>query len=188
MQRIQLRPMIAALAACAALALGCGDGEGGGVVDLDAAVDAPVDAAADKGPDAPVDASDATPTPDEPSPADAAQSDVVAPDAGVDADVTPPLDAPDVVTPDVVTPDVVTPDVVTPDVMPPVDVATDVGPVDAGVRGRRGTGLVSSGEVMRSPSYRMVSTLGQSSIHQTVMRSAGFRLRGGLVGATGGSR
>ena len=120
---------------------------------------------------------------DEPPPADVAQPDATADaatDAGVDADVAPPLDAPV---------DVVAPDVAPPDVTPPVDVPVDVAPVvDAGVRGRRGTGLVSSGEVMRSPSYRMVSTLGQSSIHQTVMRSTGFRLRGGLVGATGGSR
>ncbi len=183
MQRIKLRPMIAALAACAALALGCGDGGGGVVIDLDATADAPVDAATDKGADATADATDVTPTPDEPPPADVAPPDAAA-DAGVDAaDATPSLDAPDVLTPDVVTPDVVTPDAA-----PPVDVPADVMRVDAGVRGRRGAGLVSSGEVMRSPSYRMVSTLGQSSIHQTVMRSAGFRLRGGLIGATGGSR
>jgi len=70
---------------------------------------------------------------------------------------------------------------------PDVIVLPDV-PMGTTLAGRRGTALVSNGAVMRSPSYRMVSTLGQSSIHQTVMRSLGFRLRGGLVGATGGSR
>lgn len=181
MQRIMLRPMITALVACAALALGCGDG-GSGVVDLDAPGDAPGDAAADKS-DAPADvAADKEPAPDVTPPDVTPPLDAPA-DTGVDASVDAPLDA----TPLDAPADRVTPDAVTPDVTP-VDAPVDVAPVDAGVRGRRATALVSSGEVMRSPSYRMVSTLGQASIHQTVMRSTAFRLRGGLIGATGGSR
>lgn len=85
------------------------------------------------------------------------------------------------------------------------DDAGDGGPVDGGttdggvgdggdggdagaLRGHPATAFVAAGSVMSSPSYRMVSTLGQSTIHQTVMRSTGYRLRGGLVGATAGSR
>ncbi len=112
------------------------------------------------------------------------------PDGGMDVpigmDTPPPPDAdgPDVPGPDViVTPDADGPDAPAPDVIVMPDV-----PMGTELAGHRATALVSSGAVMRSPSYRMVSTLGQSSIHQTVMRSLGFRLRGGLVGATGGSR
>jgi hypothetical protein len=112
------------------------------------------------------------PPPDQmpPPPDQMPPPDVTEPDAGADA--TTAMDAS-------------TPDVpVTVDVPPP---PPDV-PMMTGLPGRRGTALVSNGAVMRSPSFRMVSTLGQSSIHQTVMRSLSFRLRGGLVGATGGSR
>ncbi|MBL8601401.1 MAG: hypothetical protein JNK72_05705 [Myxococcales bacterium] len=54
------------------------------------------------------------------------------------------------------------------------------------LRPHRGASLVGAGGTMQSPNFRMVSTLGQSSIHQRVVRSTNFRLRGGLVGATGG--
>lgn len=55
-----------------------------------------------------------------------------------------------------------------------------------GVRAHRATALVSAGDVMTSTGFRMISTLGQSSIHQGTLQSTGFRLRGGLVGASGG--
>ncbi|MDB4930754.1 MAG: hypothetical protein JWM10_3238 [Myxococcaceae bacterium] len=67
----------------------------------------------------------------------------------------------------------------------------DGGPNDGGVargRGHTASSLVGAGALLTSPNYRMVSTLGQSSIHQSVLQSPGFRLRGGLVGASGGSR
>lgn len=74
----------------------------------------------------------------------------------------------------------------------PLDVGMpDVPPVDVGptlIRGHRATSLISAGSVMTSRSYRMVSTLGQPTIHQTSLRSASFRLRGGLIGASSGSR
>lgn len=45
--------------------------------------------------------------------------------------------------------------------------------------------IVSSGEVSKSPSYKLVWTLGQSTQNQSKMSSAGYRLQGGLVGANG---
>ncbi|MBI5512961.1 MAG: hypothetical protein HY909_04290 [Deltaproteobacteria bacterium] len=63
--------------------------------------------------------------------------------------------------------------------------------VDGGgfaLRPHRGGALVGAGGVMLSSRFRMVSTLGQSTVHVGTMRSAGFRLQGGLVGATGDRR
>jgi hypothetical protein len=84
-------------------------------------------------------------------------------DAGVPEDVPMPDDggSPDVV-------------------MPPADGAM------TGVRGHAGASLVSTGHVLQSTGFRMVSTLGAASPQQGTMRSTGFRLVGGLVGATGG--
>lgn len=202
MQRMTLRLALTSLMACGALALGCGDSGGGTVVtpdasETDASVDTAVDAAPDAAPDTaedttpdtpqPVDAPDDTTTMDVPVdmapvdvPVDMAPIDVpvdMAPvdvpvDMGVDASVDAPMDVPVDMPPD----------------MPPVDVPMDMPVVDAGVNGHPASSLVGAGGVMRSPSYRMVSTLGQSTIHQTVMRSTGFRLQGGVVGASGGSR
>ncbi len=84
-------------------------------------------------------------------------------DAGVPDDVTMPVD-------------VDSPDVM----MPPTDAGM------TGVRGHAGASLVSTGHVLQSAGFRMVSTLGATSPQQGTMRSTGFRLVGGLVGATGG--
>ncbi len=180
----------------------------------DVAADASTDAAGDS--DAVTPPTDNPPPDDVPqvdAPADVTPMDV--PDDTPPADVTPPVDVPPADVPPVDVPPVDVPPADVPPVdvppvdvppmdVPPVDVPpadvppadvppadvppVDVPPVDAGVNGHRATSLVGAGGVMRSPSYRMVSTLGQSTIHQTVMRSTGFRLRGGVVGASGGSR
>lgn len=55
-----------------------------------------------------------------------------------------------------------------------------------GLQAHRGTAFVNAGGVMTSTGFRMISTLGQSTVHQGTLRSTGFRIRGGLVGATGG--
>lgn len=168
--------------------------------------DAPGDGAGDAG-DA-SDASDATPPMDVP-PADVmdvppvdVEMDVPPVDVPVDV---PPVDVPMDVPPVDVPPMDVTPvDIPSVDVpmdVPPIDVMMDVPPVDMGVpdvppvdvgptviRGHRATSVVSAGSVMTSRSYRMVSTLGQSSITQSVRQSTRFRLRGGLVGASSGTR
>jgi hypothetical protein len=51
---------------------------------------------------------------------------------------------------------------------------------------RSGAALVSGGARVGSTNYRMFSTLGQSSQHQSNMISTSFRLTGGLVGVVGG--
>ena len=189
-----------------ALLTGCGDDPPGSVIQPDASGDAVGDGNVlpdgqppppDGAPmdDVPTPPPDTTPPPDGAPPRetgvdagpDAVDMDVPPPppDAGMDApigmDMAPPPDAdgPDTPPP----PDAPPSDADGPDAPPPPDV-----PMMTGIAGHRGTALVANGAVMRSPSYKLVSTLGQSSIHQTVMRSLGFRLRGGLVGATGGSR
>jgi hypothetical protein len=70
---------------------------------------------------------------------------------------------------------------------PPGD-ARDGGSPGFALRPYRGGALVGAGGVMLSSRFRMVSTLGQSTVHVGTMRSAGFRLQGGLVGATGDRR
>ncbi len=67
-----------------------------------------------------------------------------------------------------------------------VDAGPCRGDLCPGTMGRTGTSLVSAGGVMNSRSFRMVSTLGQPSLHLGVLRSARFVLRGGLVGTIGG--
>lgn len=95
-------------------------------------------------------------------------------DMGVPADLGVPVDAgvPD----DAVT----SGDGGAPDVVPPADAGM------TGVRGHAAASLVSTGHVLQSAGFRMVSTLGATSPQQGTMRSTGFRLVGGLVGATGG--
>jgi hypothetical protein len=51
---------------------------------------------------------------------------------------------------------------------------------------RGGAALVSGGARVGSTNYRLFSTLGQSSQHQSNMISTSFRLTGGLVGVVGG--
>ena len=172
--------MFAVLMLGGAMLGGCGDDSSGIVIGADAASEEAVDVVAD-----------------------AAPADGPADDAIADAKADAPLDGADAETPDVVM------DVVGDGGADVVDAgmddgATDGGPADGGptdggtgdgatgdagaLRGHRATAFVAAGSVMTSPSYRMVSTLGQSTIHQTVMRSTGYRLQGGLVGATAGSR
>ena len=50
--------------------------------------------------------------------------------------------------------------------------------------GAPGDETVSAGQVVASPSYKMVMTLGQPSQNQGMSSSPGYRMRGGLVGAT----
>ncbi|WP_437561785.1 hypothetical protein [Sorangium sp. So ce542] len=45
--------------------------------------------------------------------------------------------------------------------------------------------VVSAGEVVSSPSYRMVFTLGQPTQNQGKTTSPSYRMQGGLVGANG---
>ncbi len=188
-----------------AMLAGCGDDPPGTVIQPDASGDAVGDGTTppdgqpppDGAPmdDVPVPPPDMTPPP--PDGAPPAETGVDASTDAVDMDVpAPPPDAEtdvpvgmDMVTPppDADGPDVVVPPDAAPDAEPDAMVPPDV-PVMTGIPGHRATALVANGAVMRSPSFKLVSTLGQSSIHQTVMRSLGFRLRGGLVGATGGSR
>lgn len=45
--------------------------------------------------------------------------------------------------------------------------------------------LVCSGDVVKSASYRMVVTLGQPTQNQSATASTSYRIKGGLIGATG---
>lgn len=54
-------------------------------------------------------------------------------------------------------------------------------PATAGTPGQE---TVSAGQVCSSPSYKMVMTLGQPTQNQGTTTSPGYKLRGGLVGAT----
>ncbi|WP_437783902.1 hypothetical protein [Sorangium sp. So ce1097] len=51
--------------------------------------------------------------------------------------------------------------------------------------GRTASDVVSAGQVVRSPSYRMVFTLGQPTQNQGKTTSPSYRMQGGLVGANG---
>jgi hypothetical protein len=51
--------------------------------------------------------------------------------------------------------------------------------------GAPATELVSAGQVAKSPSYRMVFTLGQPTQNQGKTTSPRYRMQGGLVGANG---
>jgi hypothetical protein len=44
--------------------------------------------------------------------------------------------------------------------------------------------LVSAGDVSKGPGYRMVHTLGQPTQNQEISTSPGYRMQGGIVGAT----
>ncbi|KYF64871.1 hypothetical protein BE15_28655 [Sorangium cellulosum] len=52
-------------------------------------------------------------------------------------------------------------------------------------RGRTASDVVSAGQVVRSPGYRMVFTLGQPTQNQGKTTSPSYRMQGGLVGANG---
>lgn len=52
-------------------------------------------------------------------------------------------------------------------------------------RGVAASDVVSAGQVVRSPSYRMVFTLGQPTQNQGKTTSPSYRMQGGLVGANG---
>ncbi len=51
--------------------------------------------------------------------------------------------------------------------------------------GAQGSAFVNAGGQAKSANYRMVFTLGQSTVNQGPTSSANYRLHGGLVGATG---
>lgn len=51
--------------------------------------------------------------------------------------------------------------------------------------GPPGNETVSAGDVMRSPSYKMVFTLGQPTQNQSKTTSPSYRMQGGLIGANG---
>ena len=51
--------------------------------------------------------------------------------------------------------------------------------------GPPGNALVSAGEYVTSPNFKLVFTMGQSTQNQSKMSSQNFRLQGGLIGATG---
>ncbi len=55
-------------------------------------------------------------------------------------------------------------------------------------KGAPGGSLVSAGDVVSSPKYRMVFTVGQSSPVQTTVSSPSYTLRGGVIGATGNAK
>ncbi len=52
--------------------------------------------------------------------------------------------------------------------------------------GKPGTAFVSAGHVVSNADHKLVFTLGQSSGVQTNLSSTGYRLHGGLIGATQG--
>lgn len=54
--------------------------------------------------------------------------------------------------------------------------------------GKSATETVSAGEVSKSPNYKMVFTFGQPTQNQDKTTSPGYQIRGGLVGANGGSK
>ncbi|WP_437680351.1 hypothetical protein [Sorangium sp. So ce131] len=58
-------------------------------------------------------------------------------------------------------------------------------PGDHGARGVAVGDVVSAGQVVKSPRYRMVFTLGQPTQNQGKTTSPSFRMQGGLVGANG---
>lgn len=51
--------------------------------------------------------------------------------------------------------------------------------------GPPGNALVSAGNYVTSPNYKLVFTMGQSTINQSKLNSPNYRLQGGLIGATG---
>ncbi|MDI3291903.1 hypothetical protein [Polyangium sp. 15x6] len=51
--------------------------------------------------------------------------------------------------------------------------------------GPPGNETVSAGDVMRSPRYKMVFTLGQPTQNQSKTTSPSYRMQGGLIGANG---
>ncbi|WP_437940643.1 hypothetical protein [Sorangium sp. So ce341] len=59
------------------------------------------------------------------------------------------------------------------------------GKAEAADRGVVASDVVSAGEVVSSPSYRMVFTLGQPTQNQGKTTSPSYRMQGGLVGANG---
>ncbi|WP_437970219.1 hypothetical protein WMF04_13340 [Sorangium sp. So ce260] len=59
------------------------------------------------------------------------------------------------------------------------------GEAEVADRGVAASDVVSAGKVVRSPSYRMVFTLGQPTQNQGKTTSPSYRMQGGLVGANG---
>lgn len=59
------------------------------------------------------------------------------------------------------------------------------GTPSAGMHGPGASQMVNGGDVVKSPGYKMVFTLGQPTQNQTRTTSPGYRMQGGLIGATG---
>ena len=64
---------------------------------------------------------------------------------------------------------------------------TGTGGAGSGAHGPPANQLVNGGDVVTSPGYKMVFTLGQPTQNQTKTTSRGYRMQGGLMGATGTS-
>jgi hypothetical protein len=105
--------------------------------------------------------------PDVPSGEDLTRGDVVFP-----PEDTAPEDAPvsDVPGPDTAGPDAVEPDTMEPDTVEPGPVA-----------GHAGTAMVAGSVIASSPSYRLISTLGEP---HGAPASPNYRLQTGVIGAT----
>ncbi len=52
-------------------------------------------------------------------------------------------------------------------------------------QGHPASGFVNAGDTVKSPHYKMVFTLGQSTQNQSKTTSKSYRMQGGLVGAEG---
>lgn len=55
----------------------------------------------------------------------------------------------------------------------------------AGDHGPQSSQLVNGGDVVKSPGYKMVFTLGQPTQNQSKTTSPSYRMQGGLIGANG---
>lgn len=62
---------------------------------------------------------------------------------------------------------------------------TDGGAGGAGPHGPQASQLVSGGDVIKSPGYKMIFTLGQPTQYQSKTSSPNYRMRGGVIGANG---
>jgi hypothetical protein len=59
------------------------------------------------------------------------------------------------------------------------------GGASMGTHGPGASQLVNGGDTVKSPSYKMVFTLGQPTQNQSTTTSPGYRMQGGLIGANG---
>jgi hypothetical protein len=59
------------------------------------------------------------------------------------------------------------------------------GGASMGTHGPHSSDTVSAGSVAKSPSYKMIFTMGQPTQNQSTTKSTSYRMQGGLVGANG---